>query len=674
MKKRYIISLAALLLLSGCSGNEMSSFSEYTTTAIVATSPRDSFATAAPVQKSAEQPNEEYTSLRQIELNSQLTDTVFENSLTAQIGYDIPVDVTQHPDYAWTMEQLPTLSEEERQGYASHNYHHIFMSAEYVGSDTAAWIVAAEYFPCITDGKVDASYTRIFLVNSDGILGEELLSFEGGLCALGQIERVGDEVYISSDAGLYVLDVRTMKLDRISSTPSSYDRSNSRFMVYTCHEQRCAKIYDRSTGNTITTDIYMGYYDGTVIKLTESYLLYHAEDGSVMAVDLVTGDVASTSYGSQIFTQEDIFESELYSVDRYVGERLWNEFTVHNKRTGEDKKYSTSVFPAGVLEGINVSPLRIKGDGAIVGEWLYIEPESTGSIIAINLKDDTIGRIDTENIGFLNYYEYGIIGVHTGGMYYRMNIGENQSSLDMEPPSSDETDLIDNGITQSSTDLKPPSLEMTVNGAGGYYMNKGNYTWEDENGTPVDVWMPPKTPLTLPYGAELRLRPEGGGSVREFAYKLYSENDFVTDDRVKLDSDGTLHIPDELTHGVIRVTVDYPKGECEYFFCVSQKGSMGEISEEYSDYITVYWASEYCVNIAETDEPQDVSYTPTSLIGAVEHNSEERDISMLQRRTASKLPVGTKLYNCAEREDIVLADNNGEWVAYLKMINDALMM
>lgn len=413
--KRYAFLLSAALLLTGCAADtegasqqtssaaeEMTSETEQTTSATEQTTTLTE-STTAPTESEPIKETPEYTQLTPIELSYEVTAAFDEEKIMSALSYDIPVDITTDPDYQVTRDYVATLPEEEQQMWLSQNYHSVSLNYIYAGAEKGDWLAIVSYSPCYYDGIHDAYYTSIFFSDGENI-GEEL--FTTSDC--GTI-RVDSEVYICGEK-LWCYDLETMELEVIYDTYSSYLDSTEDYIIFAGFDDYRLKIYNRETGNIITTNIYQARFDGTLYKLTDSEILYDSgdfENEYVKAVDLATGEERPTKYG-YVHLRDYTLENDLYSLDRERDDTDWTEFTVTDKDTGEQRTYSISTFP----DEVGISATQINGRGILNENWLYIR-RNNDEWLALDLAENRIGKFDIG--GNLSFEDYGMISTSDEG-------------------------------------------------------------------------------------------------------------------------------------------------------------------------------------------------------------------------------------------------------------------
>ncbi len=406
--KKYAILLSASLLLSGCavdteeSSQQTSSVTQQTTSETEQSSTLAESSTA-PTDSEPVAEEKSYTPLSYIGLSCEEISAFDEEKIMSALSFDIPVDITTDPDYQVTRDYVATLPEEEQQMWLSQNYHYVSLNYIYVGAEKGDWLAIASYSPCYYDGIHDAYYTSIFFSDGESI-GEEL--FTTSDC--GTI-RDGGEVYISGEK-LWRCDIATTELEVIYDTYSSYLDSTEDYIIFAGFDDYRLKIYNRETGNIITTNIYQARFDGTMYKLTDSEILYDSgdfENEYVKAVDLATGKERPTEYG-YVHLRDYTLANDLYTLDRDYDDTDWTEFTVTDNSTGEQRTYSVSEFPS----ELGFSVAQINGRGILSGSWLYIH-RNNDEWLALDLADSRIGKLDIS--GSLAFEDYGIISANDEG-------------------------------------------------------------------------------------------------------------------------------------------------------------------------------------------------------------------------------------------------------------------
>ncbi len=400
--KKCAILFSALLLLSGCTADTDES-SYHTSSVTQQTSFTSEQSTTFPEESEPVAEEKSYTPLSYIGLSSEEKSTFDEAKIMSALTYDIPVVISTDPDYQVTRDYVATLPEEEQQMWLSQNYHYVSLNYIYVGAEKGDWLAIASYSPCYYDGIHDAYYTSIFFSDGESI-GEELFTTTD----CGTI-RVGSEVYICGEK-LWRYDIETMELDVIYDSYSSYLDSTEDYIIFAGFDDYRMKIYNRETGNIITTNIYQARFDGTLYKLTDSEILYDSgnfENEYVKAVDLATGNERPTEYG-YVHLRDYTLANELYTLDREYDDTDWSEFTVTDNMTGEQRTYSVSEFPS----ELGFSVAQINGKGILSGSWLYIH-RNNDEWLALDLAESRIGKLNVG--GILSFNDYGIIATNDRG-------------------------------------------------------------------------------------------------------------------------------------------------------------------------------------------------------------------------------------------------------------------
>lgn len=95
-------------------------------------------------------------------------------------------------------------------------------------------------------------------------------------------------------------------------------------------------------------------------------------------------------------------------------------------------------------------------------------------------------------------------------------------------------------------------------------------------------------------------------------------------------------------------------------------GAAGNIDEQFTDYFV--YGGIYYINVSNDPTWESYEYTPGDELLEITGISEIRKLSQLSDGTSSKLAIGTKIYSCETRPDMLLALVDGEYLPYYKMV------
>ncbi len=183
-----------------------------------------------------------------VEADIVLSDTISYNDIVAQAGFDVPIDMDKHGElYADAVEHVNTLP--DKQYHIDRNYLYEQMYVSYVGSDTADWICAINYYFNV-DYVTPPIYSCFFYVK-DGVITEKILESdkENGLY------RDNRYTYIKNGGdGLFALDNYTMELITITADWAEHVYSYDECVVFRDRETDTLHVYVFATGETISLD------------------------------------------------------------------------------------------------------------------------------------------------------------------------------------------------------------------------------------------------------------------------------------------------------------------------------------------------------------------------------------------------------------------------------------
>lgn len=244
-----------------------------------------------------------------------MSDTISEQDIIRQAGYDIPLfDDYSEEAHRQAQEYVNNLPDgDEKQQLTAQNYWITGLVVSYVGSDTADWICALNYYTCYYQkGKAPAIYSRVFYVK-DGLITENI--FEADRESI--VTRDCGYVYISiGNGGFYVLDTDTMEIKEITSESGYFVSGNGDYVLFRNATKSSLQVYVMESGEIIPTDIYKGEYDaGTteVMLLADRIRCYELSDKTLYDIMLPSGGIQQVSmsydeafrYGSGYTVQTD---------------------------------------------------------------------------------------------------------------------------------------------------------------------------------------------------------------------------------------------------------------------------------------------------------------------------------------------------------------------------------
>ena len=288
MKKRYAF-LLSIVLLTGCSGEALTpqdSISQ-STTASATTVPTASEAVTDGAQKPTNSETEDtssgvdlyspeekdviYPTYKEIEW--QIKYEADEDDITAQIGYDTPVDVTKLDDYEWVLDYVKELDEEERQELISTNYTYLNYNCHFIGSEKADWLYIATYQLVAAGPMYEGYYTKVFYVK-DGKVAEMLAEFEGG--SYRRFKCYADEVFFCvDDDAVYSINIETDDVTRICDV----SRLGSILYVNEDHlfffdDEGHINVYYFDSGEVFDTVIYYSIQEGVPYRIYDDHIIF----------------------------------------------------------------------------------------------------------------------------------------------------------------------------------------------------------------------------------------------------------------------------------------------------------------------------------------------------------------------------------------------------------------
>lgn len=95
-------------------------------------------------------------------------------------------------------------------------------------------------------------------------------------------------------------------------------------------------------------------------------------------------------------------------------------------------------------------------------------------------------------------------------------------------------------------------------------------------------------------------------------------------------------------------------------------GAAGNIAEQFTDYFV--YGGIYYINVSNDPTWSSYEYTAGDELMEITAVSDNRKLSQLSDGTSSELAVGTKIYKCENRPDMLLALVDGEYLPYYAMI------
>ncbi len=429
--KRTLALLLALALLTGCGDNaqtlvetseqtmtEAAETVEQATTEAVETVEQTTTAitTAASIVTATTAPNEEIADPQQ-----EYTAPLFTNndelwrvsedyshaSLTEQIGYDTPVDITQLYDYEYARKYAESFPEELYEQAVSQNYSSIYYSEIYVGSDSADWLCCAMYMLNVDMPDSGFYYTKLFYVN-DGAVTEYLMQGEYGYCTL-KYDYTGENIIIATGNGLYSLSRSGGEPVKLTDTLyfCKIHYISDEYMLYSDRDD-VVEVYYFDTGENFMTDIYYGYQD--------------------RAPQCLIGDsITYMNYGSKHYRSFDILSREYtdnaeppsnygYSQsrnDEYIASVYGHTVKISGRLTDTSKQYD--------FDGLHTGYVELLG---FYEGLLYLNSYSYGDdlsyLIVLDVQTDRaqIFLLDEDEKVLFNFTEYMLDPLTGKAAYY----------------------------------------------------------------------------------------------------------------------------------------------------------------------------------------------------------------------------------------------------------------
>ncbi len=352
-----------------------------------------------------------------VEAELMLMDMISKDDIIAQAGYDVPINMEEFgEDYQAAVEYVNSLTDEARkQRHIEQNYFTASMyDICYVGSSEADWICAINYDLCYVDGISTSFYSRVFYVKN-GLITENVFVADRE----SSVVRADDHVYISKGTdGLFMLNVDTMVIQAITTDSAYHIQSNDEYVLFRNRNSNTLQVYVRESGEIISTDIYMGQYDGTMNDFMGDRIRYY-DDKTEDVYDfmLPSGEIQTPEVGlSYFYAHGDNFDNEYYDI--YVDNGLVYPdqcIAITHKATGKVEKLYLRELPSNIYHRTANSLAYMK----LYDHTLYIpfttENNADGIYVVYDIRTGKARHfVNDDDINILTAYGDDVIGMRSG--------------------------------------------------------------------------------------------------------------------------------------------------------------------------------------------------------------------------------------------------------------------